>query len=302
MSDFLYVLQANGFMVDSVDPDGKFHRCKTASHPKKKNGYYKLNLDGRIGYYGDFSKSETTLEWRANAEQIALLPQRSAEEIQAKKDEERRVKVAAVHAARDYYGKAPPLRGTHPYLESHGLTIQGCDSVRRDGKWLVIPMYRNGSMLSVQQIGPDGTKLYWTDGITKGTSLVLERADATLTVFCEGFATGLAIFQAIPSCTVHVCFTALNMTLIATEAKPVGMTVVCADNDVATAEKYRLTTGIATNPGLIAGKKAADALGAGLAYPTGIQGTDWCDALREGWSKIQVRQAILKQAKPIFRK
>jgi putative DNA primase/helicase len=301
MSDFLFVLQANGFMVDSVEPDGKFHRCKTVEHPKKKNGYYKLNYDGRVGYYGDFSRSGETLTWKASAEQIELLPQRSPEEIQARKDEERRVKVAAVHAARDYYAMAKPMQGGHPYLESHGLTVQGCDAVRVDGKWMVVPMYRNGSLLCVQRIAGDGTKLYWEDAISKGTSLLLARHDSTLTVYCEGFATGLAIFQAIPSCTVVVCFTAANMLLVATESKPHGMTVVCADNDVATAEKFRLTKGIATNPGLEYGKKAADALGAGLAYPVGIKGTDWCDALMEGWSKMKVRQAILKEAKPIFR-
>ncbi len=300
-NSFLYTLQANGLLVDSVDPDGKFHRCKTTNHPRKKNGYYKLALSGTIGYYGDFAASDQTLTWKASEEQIALLPQRSQEELQAARDAERRVKVAAVHACRAYYAAASPLSGIHPYLEAKGLTVLGCDALRVDGNWLVIPMYKNGAMLSVQKIGADRTKLYWTDGITKGTSLVLARKNSTLTVYCEGFATGLAIFQCIPTCSVVVCFSAANMALIATEAKPTGMTVVAADNDTATAEKYRIRTGIATNPGLEYGKKAAASLGAGLAYPQGIEGSDFADMYAETKSAMRVRQAILREAKPIFR-
>ncbi|MNN99034.1 hypothetical protein D3C81_2185810 [compost metagenome] len=50
------------------------------------------------------------------------------------------------------------------------------------------------------------------------------------------------------------------------------------------------------------GAAAADALKCGMAYPQGIAGTDWADALLE-WGENgaqKLRMEIMRHARPVF--
>lgn len=57
--------------------------------------------------------------------------------------------------------------------------------------------------------------------------------------------------------------------------KPVGNVVICADNDHAT----QMRRGV--NPGREKATIAADHVGCGVAWPSGIEGSDWADAMKE---------------------
>ena len=87
---------------------------------------------------------------------------------------------------------------------------------------------------------------------------------------------------------VIVCFDAGNLVKVASQFKARGLTVVCADNDGKSA----------TNTGIDKGRQAAEAIGCGVAYPEGIDGTDWADALLER-GPARVRLGVMRGAQMV---
>jgi len=265
----------------SVVPDGRWHRCGTEDKPKGTNGAYKLAVDGRIGFVQDWATMDQPATWRAGKD--AELP---AFDIDAFRDGQRKAMEAsrrATAAARSFYALCAPLRGGHPYLDAHGLDMRGCHGLKFDDDgWLVVPCLKGRQIMSLQRIAPDGTKLFWKGASVAGTTYRIERSNATVTVLCEGLATGLACFAALPQCRVIVAWNAGNLAGL--EDIPPGLAVVAADNDHGTEDKRGV------NPGLEAAEKAAHRLGCGIAYPEGIKGTDWADARQEWYAaKVEMR-------------
>jgi len=290
MSDFLQFVQANGIIVPDTFTPGRWIRCKTVTHPRKPNGAIKLADDGLIGWCRDFAAHLETLTWRAGDTDAVAAPISRAE-IERRQAERRAELREATLAARAYYDRCAPLRGSHPYLVSKGLGVAGCVGLRVDAKgWLVIPMLYNGKVLSLQRISPEGDKKFHAGATTKAAYYVIERPGAALTALVEGFATGLTIFQAVPTCRVIVGFNAANLPVVAERMARFGMGVVCADNDWETAAR------IGRNPGLDAARAAAEALGVGVAFPQ-CAGTDWNDYVQE-----QVEQAVAGQSFSFSRK
>jgi len=268
MRQFAEFVRAAGLLVDHIDADGVWHRCRTDNHPRKRNGTYKLATDGLIGWCMDYAIHTEPLTWRPEREyQPAKL---DGAAIARKRSEERRELVRATQAAREFYAECDPLRGGHQYLDDHGLTMAGCYGLKLDADgWLVVPVMIERNLMSVQRISPDGTKRFWPGASVKAGSYLIERRGAQLTVLCEGLATGLAIYAAAPSTRIVVAFDTGNMARVRIPRR--GLTVVAADNDHQTAER------IGHNPGLEAAQAVAEALGCGVAMPFGMSGSDWCD-------------------------
>lgn len=271
--DFHSFLRSLGLQPKAIVADGKWHRCPTDDRPRSRNGSYKLAVDGQIGFAQNWAIHQEPVVWRP--EGIVAAPRVDRQEVSRRRAEEREWQDAAVRGAREFYEKSQPLLGGHPYLESHGLDMAGCFGLRVDAKgWLVIPAFRQRRISTVQRIAPDGTKRFWRGAPVKGASYTIDRRSATLTVLCEGFATGLAIFAAVQTCRVVVAFNAGNMAEVISEVPP-GLTVVAADNDHGTEGR------IGTNPGIVAAEYAAGLLGCGVAVPEGMEGTDWSDLRQE---------------------
>jgi len=291
MTDFLQFVQANGIIVPDTFTPGRWIRCKTESHPRKKNGSIKLADDGLVGWCQDYAVHAEPITWRASDGAAALAAPIDRAAIARRQAERRAALIEATLAARAYYDRCAPLRDGHPYLVSKGLGVAGCVGLRVDADgWLVIPMLYNGKVLSLQRISPEGEKKFHFGATTKSAYYAIERAGAALTVLVEGFATGLTIFQAIPTCRVIVGFNAGNLPVVAERMDRFGMGVVCADNDWETAAR------IGRNPGLDAARAAAEVLGVGVAYPQ-CTGTDWNDYVQE-----QVEQAVAGQSFSFSRK
>lgn len=268
--------RAAGLIPGDVIADGRWRRCGTESHPKKRNASYKLATDGRIGWIQDFAQHAEPLTWRP--EGAEELPRIDFAAIERRKSEARRVLINATNAARRFYFECEPLRGGHPYLSAHGLQMHGCRGLMVDSAgWLVVPVMIERNLMSVQRISPDGEKKFWPGASVKAASYAIERPSASITVLCEGLATGLAIFAAAPLTRVVVAFNAGNLAKVSIPRR--GLVVVAADNDHVTEAK------IGRNPGLIAAQEAADELGCGVALPTGIAGTDWADWREEMTAK-----------------
>jgi putative DNA primase/helicase len=274
MSDFLQFAQANGIIVPDHFTPGRWVRCKTVNHPRKKNGSIKLADDGQVGWLQDYAVHAEPIMWRANDSAAQAAPIDRA--LIARRQAERRAAlIEATMGARAYYAACTPIRDDHPYLTNKGLGVGGCIGLRVDAHgWLVIPMLYNGKILSLQRISPEGEKKFHFGATTKCAYYAIERQGAVITALVEGFATGLTIFQAIPNCRVVVAFNAANLTVVAERMERFGMGVVCADNDHETEKR------IGRNPGLDAARAAAEVLGVGVAFPT-CAGTDWNDYVME---------------------
>ena len=103
----------------------------------------------------------------------------------------------------------------------------------------------------------------------------ITRERAAVTGLCEGLATGLAVYQCVRNATVIVCFDAGNLLPVVQELRPTGNVILAADNDIGTLARRGF------NPGLDKARNAAELIGAGVAWPDGIDGTDYADMLRE---------------------
>lgn len=285
---FVDFCRAHGLRIDYAEPDGRWHRCATEDKPRRRNGAWKLL--GRVGFVQNHATMTEVATWQDDTvtpAQAAEIERRAAE----LRRREQRKRIAAIEAMRAYYATLPPLRGGHQYLFDKGLSMRGCGDLRADGDLLVIPMFRGRALMSYQTITPSGEKKYRYGCPIKGNAYTLGRPGAVVTCLAEGFATGLAVYQSMPEARVLVCFDAGNMVNVAREIDVRGLVVVCADNDWQTEQR------IGTNPGIQKGRAAADAIGCGLAAPQGIEGSDWADALREGWSPARVRVEILRGAR-----
>lgn len=274
MSTFQQFVEANGIIVPDTFTAGRWIRCRTTNHPRKKNGSIKLADDGQVGWCQDYAMHTEPLMWRAGDDVVAAAPISRAE-IERRQAERRVALIKATHEARAYYDACTPLRDGHPYLSHKLLGIEGCIGLRVDAAgWLVIPMLYNGKILSLQRISPDGEKKFHAGATTKYAYYAIERPGAVITILVEGFATGLTLFQAVPNSRVVVAFNAGNLALVAKRMERRGMGVVCADNDHETEQR------IGRNPGLDAARAAAELLGVGVAFPT-CEGTDWNDYVTE---------------------
>ena len=267
--DFLSFCAAHGVLLSSIPDHGRWHRVPTDDKPRSRNGAVKFL--GDIGFVQNHATMETVAVWRPEKEYVA--PKIDGAVIARKRAAERQALIQATQSARKFYLNCVPLKGGHPYLTAHELSMAGCFGLKldRDG-WLVIPVLRNG-LISVQRISPEGEKKFWYGASVKGGSYTIERPGASLTVLVEGFATGAAIFAAVPLSRIVVCFNAGNLSKVSIPIQ--GMAVVAADND------YQTEGRLGRNPGLEAAQAVAEALGCGVAAPTGINGTDWADFRQE---------------------
>jgi putative DNA primase/helicase len=290
---FDQALRVAGLLPNVIADDGKWRRCKTVDKPAKKNGAYALYADGR-GFFKNWATDDGMNAWRDdNATQARPI---DMERVHAQRARDRQYRIQAVHSARAFWGSARPLSLAHPYFVNKGLSPVGCKGLRTHDGLLVVPVFFRGNLISVQTISADGTKRFWPGAPVKAGSFVLKRDRAPVTVLCEGLATGLAIFQSVRTCSVIVAFDAGNLVPVAEELRPTGSVVVAADNDWQTHIKR------GTNPGIEKGTNVAELIGAGVAYPEGIEGSDWADFLKQfgqGADK-RIERAILGRVKYVM--
>lgn len=269
---FEQALMASGLRPRVIVADGRWRRCATDDKPRKRNGAYVLHPDGR-GYWRNWATDLELNKWEGSGIQPAR--QIDAAEMQRRREADRAYRLKAIAGARARWNEARPMLGLHPYLERKGLSADGCTGLRVWNDLLVVPVWFGRSLTSIQTINADGEKRFWPGAPVKAGAYVMERRTPAVTAICEGLATGLAIFQSVRHARVIVAFDAGNLVAVAERVRPTGNVVICADNDRATHQR----TGI--NPGIEKATSAAELLGAGVAYPTGIEGTDWADALVE---------------------
>ncbi|MDO9357884.1 MAG: toprim domain-containing protein [Polaromonas sp.] len=302
--NFRDTLIASGFHPRDIVPDGRWHRCATEDHPKKRNGAYKLALDGCIGWWRNWATDSEPNTWTDGSNTKAKPIDPAI--LRARREQEREETLKAVRYARDLWAGARPY-APHDYLARKGLSVLGCDhlrvwrgevwvdEVRVLDDWLLVPMFWRGALVNVQRISTAGVKRQIARAPQIGASLELSRPNAAVTVVVEGLATGLAVFQSIRLARVIVAFYADNLAPVIDELRPTGSVVIAADNDWGTAAKGK------GNPGIDKARNAAELIDCGVAYPEHIEGTDWCDALKE-WGErapARIQRLILRGARAV---
>lgn len=275
--------------------DGRIHRCDTEAKPGRRNGWFVLHPDGH-GAWGDWGSGsgEALGHWRDETARIdPLAVARIQRQLAAQRDSERRARIDAMRKARAFWDASRPLRQPHKYIADKGLSQLGCAGLRVNGTLLVVPVWRETTLLSVQTIDETGAKRFWPGAPVKSGAFVLERSQAAVTAVVEGLATGLAVYQSMPLARVIVAFDAGNLVNVVDRIKPTGSVVIAADNDHGTEAKRGM------NPGIQKAQTAAGIIGCGIAYPSGISGTDWADYMKEvgANARRRIERLILSQAK-----
>lgn len=214
----------HGLIIDHVIPH-KQMRTSTEDHPRKKNGSYKFL--GDIGF---------VMNWATMTEPAVWFPDEktASSSVIAKpltdhaKERERLAKKASDKAGWILH---QCKQETHPYLASKGFPNEVGNVWTKDNeRILVIPMRIDKRLTGCQLINSEGVKKFLYGQTTKGATLTMNAKG--FPIFCEGYATALSIREAMIAnnikYSIHVCFSASNMKLIAGKF-PYGLIV--ADND-----------------------------------------------------------------------
>ena len=270
---FEQALRRSGLRPRDIVADGLWKRCATDDKPTKRNGAYRLDIGGRRGWWRNWATDSELNTW-ADDHATTARPV-DPERLRAQRERERAHRLQAIRSAREFWQRARPLNRPHPYLERKGLTPLGCIGLRQHDGLLVVPVHWRGHLMSVQTITAEGVKRFWPGAPVKAGSHEIQRKRPSITVLCEGLATGLAVFQALPLARVIVAFDAGNLLPVVQELKPSGSVVIAADNDHGTQARRGF------NPGREKAANAAELIGCGVAWPEGIEGTDFADMLAE---------------------
>ena len=101
---------------------------------------------------------------------------------------------------------------------------------------LVVPVYRDGKVTSLQFIAPDGGKRFLSGGQIEGgyASISGGSKERSRIIIAEGYATAASLFEAT-GLPVVVCFTASNLLPVAKAMRakyPNAQLIIGADNDL----------------------------------------------------------------------
>jgi phage/plasmid primase-like uncharacterized protein len=220
-----------------------------------------LHLDGiPAGYFKDWragisqtwcSREYKTLTQAEKEEYGARLTQIRAEREREEKERHEQAR----QRANEIWKQSNEVT-THPYLTGKQVKAFGIKESRGN---IVVPVYDDGVIQSLQFIKPDGDKKFLAGGRKKGCYFVIWAKTDVIICITEGYATAVSIYEATGYMTI-VAFDSVNLLSVAKairEKYPNAKLILCADDDF-------LTSG---NPGLTKAKEAALAVGGYLAVP-----------------------------------
>lgn len=220
---------------------GRFRRisCESDRGGKRSISYWlKIERDFAYGYAKCF---KTGQEVRFNsaiddpgmtrgdlARVRAMLKARKAEEDIRIADRWAKIAVRAAHK-----WALGATGGVTPYMEAkkiglHGARIYG-------GKNVIVPIMDGPQLVSWQMIDSDGGKRFPFGGKKTGCYNIVGQIDPTKPILiCEGWATGVSLYQALDGRGVVVAFDAGNLLPVARAIRAIYTAtpiIIAADND-----------------------------------------------------------------------
>ncbi|QEH36522.1 DNA primase TraC [Aquisphaera giovannonii] len=289
ISDFLSAIRQLGLTPpDRVITDAKIHRFRSGPE-HGENGFYSLKIlpahkGGDIGFglIGCWKRGLSE-KWCSHEANSLTEHDRKAME-KAREEQKKAVAEAAEEAARKakwIWGEAKTPNPDHPYLAAKQIDLHG---LREYKGLLVVPIYRGGSLVSLQFIAPDGGKRFLSGGNVEGgyASISGGVEDRSRIVIAEGYATGASL-HAATGLPIVVAFNAGNLVAVAKSIRakyPGAEIVIGADND-----QWTVIRGKPVNVGIEKAKLAADAVGGRASWPLFAEDdperpTDWNDYYR----------------------
>ena len=223
--------------------------------------YYAINS----GFKFDESKKEVSphiIQQRAERKKQL--------EIEAQQEQKKVIQgyASAKNQAKQKWATAKPV-DNHPYLSTKDVMPHNT----RIGKWvyrnefgaliteenaLLVPLFKNGELVSMQGILPDGTKKLLYKG--EKQAVYHDFGEPTHSILlCEGWATGATLYEATQLYTL-ACIDAGNLQHVAKYVRkkyPLSRIIICADND-----QYKKS-----NTGLKSAYKASCAVDADVVFP-----------------------------------
>ncbi|RIZ70194.1 MAG: hypothetical protein D0528_02270 [Methylococcales bacterium] len=251
--------------------DGHLHRFPDESG--KLNNYYTVHCDGRAaGIVGSWKtgvkvkfKAEGKYPPLTDQERINRKIERHRQQLIRKAEQAKLHSDAARKAAYINQHSIPLI--IHPYLskkrvKAHGLTIYKGS--------LVIPVFNNGVLVSVQFIDSDGIKRFLTGSKLKGSYSNLGQylPDKPILI-TEGWATGASLFESTDN-LIYVAFSADNLKEVAQYVRslhPTNQIIIMGDNDL-------------SGVGQTAAGEAALSIGGKYLIPD-TTGHDWNDEINK---------------------
>ena len=238
-------LKNAGLLIEKTLTFGKLQRVAATNAQgkrKAKSGWYSLfeytTRQGELiisGAYGNHSLGisekieHEAQEW--TAEERAEYRQKMLEQQQAAEKAKQEAIDACIAKAQKIW---PTLQdnAVNEYLNRKKVKAYG---VRFCAGKLVVPMYNNGQLVSLQWIEADGSKKFMTGTPKKGSYFFISKPQPTseIIALAEGYATGATIHAAM-GWPVFIAFDAGNLEEVALfiRAKwPQAKIIICADKD-----------------------------------------------------------------------
>lgn len=235
--DFASFAMSHGLVIKDLSHSDRIRRCGTALHPSSNNGAY--YYDGIKGWCQNWELSGHPHWWQSDRELNPLEREQWQRRAEAWKEQRRRLSAWAAAKAQERLDLAHSKQ--HPYLKSKGLEhVYGMVEDKTES--LLVPMRnaRDNSILGLQEIYYDHFNCKWQKkmqyGMTaKGAVYRIDPRNPMHGVYCEGYATGLSIIEAVRvmrlPVTVTICFSADNMLHVARYFGDRDHSIIFADND-----------------------------------------------------------------------
>lgn len=234
----------------------------------RRNGYAILFPDGEGGTFGNWATQIRGSWWSRGHKTVwepkdvrAITNRRAAREAERVREWER---IATL--AMQEWSSASTANPAHAYLRAKELTPFG---IRQYGNVLMVPMWNASFLLrNVQRIAPDGAKRFMPGGQTNGlfwhhgVLTMWHQLTTCPVVIAEGFATAAAIHEATGYAVV-AAMSGKNLEAVAVIMRqrfPSREIIMAADYDGNRSD----------NVGVIWAKRAAEAVGANVAYPVDV--------------------------------
>jgi len=269
------ITNAGMVFKEAIIADSALHRVYVeGDKPGKKNGAYKLNMDGNPAGYFEHFPSDLKVFWRfsVQSEPLSLSMRRQIESDRKLRNLERKQRQKeAAKKARFIWSKAKPIddSGQHPYLIRKQIKPY---LARLYKSALLIPLFNESrELVNLQFIDADGNKRFLAGGKKQGCfSVIGDSAKAERLLICEGYATGASLHKEL-GLFVVVAMDAGNLEPVAQAARrlfPKAEIIVAGDNDV-------------SGKGQAEASKAALAVSGKYLIPDQA-GADWNDVLSAG--------------------
>ena len=282
IAEFLDFMAVNGCSpANSLEiiADDKPHYFQIADDkPSQKRGSYCLKVEDNIAVgwlrshkfgetYNYVSKSAKKL---SAPDRAAFLERQKEAKLKREQQESQEWETAA-NSAKSIWNIAIPAI-EHPYLSRKQIQAHG---TRIHNGNLLVPLYADNKLWSLQTIDAEGNKLYaWYDeagelisGRKKGCffPMATRDEDKSVILLAEGFSTSASIREAT-NLPVICCLDSGNLRPVAEAFRlkyPESKFVLCSDNDRFGKDRK----GRPYNIGIIKAQEAAGIIGAGCIWP-----------------------------------